>query len=57
MRLAGDSDFAVKPADIPVGRLGTPEEFADVTAFLCSARASYVNGINMRVDGGVGRSI
>jgi 3-oxoacyl-[acyl-carrier protein] reductase len=43
--------------DIPVGRLGTPEEFADVTAFLCSDRASYVNGINMRVDGGVGRSI
>jgi 3-oxoacyl-[acyl-carrier protein] reductase len=43
--------------DIPVGRLGTPEEFADVTAFLCSERASYVNGINMPVDGGSTGSI
>ena len=43
--------------DIPVGRLGTPEEFADVTAFLCSERASYVNGINMPVDGGSTRSV
>ena len=38
--------------DIPVGRLGTPEEFADVVAFLCSERASYVNGVNVPVDGG-----
>jgi 3-oxoacyl-[acyl-carrier protein] reductase len=43
--------------DIPVGRLGTPAEFADVVAFLCSERASYVNGINMLVDGGVSRGI
>jgi 3-oxoacyl-[acyl-carrier protein] reductase len=38
--------------DIPVGRLGTPGEFADVVAFLCSERASYVNGVNFAVDGG-----
>jgi len=38
--------------DIPVGRLGTPEEFGDVVAFLCSMRASYVNGVNLPVDGG-----
>jgi 3-oxoacyl-[acyl-carrier protein] reductase len=43
--------------DIPVGRLGTPEEFADVVAFLCSERASYVNGINLMVDGGLTRGI
>jgi 3-oxoacyl-[acyl-carrier protein] reductase len=43
--------------DIPVGRLGTPEEFADVVAFLCSARASYVNGVNLPVDGGSTRGI
>ena len=43
--------------DIPVGRLGRPEEFGAVVAFLCSKRASYVNGINMPVDGGVSRSI
>jgi 3-oxoacyl-[acyl-carrier protein] reductase len=43
--------------DIPVGRLGEPEEFGDVVAFLCSERASYVNGINMLVDGGAARGI
>lgn len=43
--------------DIPVGRLGTPEEFADVVAFLCSERASYVNGVNLMVDGGLTRGI
>jgi len=43
--------------DIPVGRLGTPEEFGDVVAFLCSERASYVNGVNVVVDGGLTRGI
>jgi 3-oxoacyl-[acyl-carrier protein] reductase len=43
--------------DIPVGRLGRPEEFADVVAFLCSERASYVNGVNLLVDGGAAAGI
>jgi 3-oxoacyl-[acyl-carrier protein] reductase len=43
--------------DIPVGRLGTIEEMGDVVAFLCSQRASYVNGVNLLVDGGLARSI
>ena len=43
--------------DIPVGRFGTPEEFGDVVAFLCSERASYVNGVNLLVDGGLTRGI
>jgi len=33
-------------------RRGEPEEVADVIAFLCSERASFVNGSNYRVDGG-----
>ena len=43
--------------DIPVGRLGSIEEFADVVAFLCSERASYVCGVNLLVDGGLTRGI
>jgi len=39
-------------ASIPLGRLGTPEEFADVVTFLCSARASFVTGTTIHVDGG-----
>jgi 3-oxoacyl-[acyl-carrier protein] reductase len=43
--------------DVPVGRLGTVEEFAGVVAFLCSERSSYVCGINLLVDGGLTRGI
>lgn len=35
----------------PMGRLGTPEEVADVVVFLASERARWVNGANIRVDG------
>jgi 3-oxoacyl-[acyl-carrier protein] reductase len=43
--------------DVPIGRLGRVEEFADVVAFLSSERASYVCGVNLVVDGGVTRGI
>lgn len=39
-------------ASIPVGRIGRAAEFADVVTFLCSPRASFVNGAVIRVDGG-----
>jgi 3-oxoacyl-[acyl-carrier protein] reductase len=38
--------------DLPFGRMGTPEEVADVVAFLVSPRASYVSGTIVTVDGG-----
>ncbi len=44
---------AASAATIPMGRYGDPQEFADVAAFLASARASYVTGSTIRVDGGV----
>jgi 3-oxoacyl-[acyl-carrier protein] reductase len=43
--------------EIPARRLGTVEEFAAVAAFLCSARASYVTGETVVVDGGLTRSV
>ena len=43
-------------ADLPLGRPGTPEEVANVVAFVCSERASLVNGAAIAVDGGESRS-
>ncbi|MGW0161600.1 SDR family oxidoreductase [Mycobacterium sp. NPDC003323] len=44
-------------ATMALGRYGTPDEYADVAAFLCSERASYITGSVIRVDGGLIRSI
>jgi 3-oxoacyl-[acyl-carrier protein] reductase len=37
---------------IAAKRLGTPEEFGDACAFLCSAQAGYICGQNLQLDGG-----
>ena len=50
---AGYAQFADR--EFPSKRLGSPEEIADVTVFLASDRASWVNGASIPVDGAQGR--
>jgi 3-oxoacyl-[acyl-carrier protein] reductase len=42
---------------IPAGRFGEPGEIGDAVAFLCSTRASYINGITLLVDGGLAKGL
>ncbi len=44
-------------ADIPLGRMGEPEELASAVAFLASEKAGYITGVALQVDGGYIRSI
>jgi 3-oxoacyl-[acyl-carrier protein] reductase len=57
--LAGSKEDAeaFARAEIPAGRLGAPEELAAAVAFLCSARASYITGVALLVDGGLTRLV
>ena len=45
------------PEGVPAGRLGRPEEYGDLVAFLCSERAAYLTGAVIPLDGGFLRSI
>lgn len=48
-----EEEIAKQIADIPLGRMAQPEEFANVAVFLVSSAASYVNGVMLNVDGGI----
>ena len=48
---------AAAAAEVPAGRLGTPEEMAAAAVFLCSAPAAYITGVSLPVDGGLLRSV
>ncbi len=39
--------------EVPAARLGAPEEYGDLVAFLCSERAAYITGTVIPIDGGM----
>lgn len=59
---AADPSGSLEPAEerareeVPAGRLGRPEEFGDLVAFLSSDRAAYLTGAVIPLDGGLLRS-
>ncbi len=55
MKETGQSEEQIEAAiekEIPVGKIGSPEDFGAVVAFLCSPCGGYISGINLPVDGG-----
>ena len=47
-----DDEMVAMGEQVPLGRLGRPDEFGSLVAFLCSDRAAYVTGEAIRLDGG-----
>ncbi len=51
--LSLDHAYARMGELLPLGRVGEADEAGDVIAFLCSARASYISGVALNIDGGM----
>jgi 3-oxoacyl-[acyl-carrier protein] reductase len=52
-RTSVEEEIARQSKDSPLGRMGTPEEFANAAVFLVSPAASYITGTLLAVDGGM----
>jgi 3-oxoacyl-[acyl-carrier protein] reductase len=52
-----EEETAKQTAEIPLGRMGQPEEFANAAVFLVSPAASYIHGVALAVDGGITKGI
>ena len=50
--IAENPNFMKVTGEIPLGRIGKPEEFAAAVTFLASERASYITGVSLPIDGG-----
>jgi 3-oxoacyl-[acyl-carrier protein] reductase len=48
-----EEQLAVRAASLPLGRMGTPEEIANVAAFLASDKASFITGQVLHANGGL----
>jgi 3-oxoacyl-[acyl-carrier protein] reductase len=48
-----EEEFAKQTVEIPLGRMGQPQEFANAAVFLVSPAASFIHGVTLAVDGGI----
>lgn len=59
-QLSGNDEYAIHQSaetDVPMRRVGTPDEFAPLVTFLCGESARYITGQTIAVDGGYIRSL
>jgi 3-oxoacyl-[acyl-carrier protein] reductase len=54
-RVLGEAGIAEMVADVPAGRLGTPEEVAELAVWLAGPRNTFMSGQNVVIDGGFTR--
>jgi NAD(P)-dependent dehydrogenase (short-subunit alcohol dehydrogenase family) len=52
-----DQVYASMTGQIPLGRFGKSEEFADLIAFLVSARGAFISGAAINFDGGMSAAV
>jgi 3-oxoacyl-[acyl-carrier protein] reductase len=52
-----EQELQHRQSSVPAGRIGKPEDIAFAATFLASEQASYINGINLPVDGGFLQSV
>jgi 3-oxoacyl-[acyl-carrier protein] reductase len=57
LRDRGDQVLSYVNSEVASKRFGTPEEVAETVGFLCSAKASFITGTCVVVDGGQSRTI
>jgi 3-oxoacyl-[acyl-carrier protein] reductase len=57
LREKGDQVRSYIQSEVASKRFGAPEEVAEAVAFLCSAKASFITGACLVVDGGQSRTI
>jgi 3-oxoacyl-[acyl-carrier protein] reductase len=51
-----EEEMSKQTAEIPLGRMGQPQEFANAAVFLVSPAASFIHGVMLAVDGGIIRA-
>lgn len=51
-----EDEISKQTGEIPLGRVGQPQEFANAAAFLVSPAASFIHGVSLAVDGGITKS-
>ena len=52
MKTENPKEFEKFESELPRGRMGTAEEVANLVLFLCSDKASLINGSSISIDGG-----